>query len=292
MRKLLEVHRAGPQHWVGDGFPVRTIFSYDQAGAALSPFLLLDHAGPARFPSTQDKRGVGVHPHRGFETVTIVYDGEVEHHDSAGNGGHIGAGDVQWMTAASGILHEEYHAPDFARAGGTFEVAQLWVNLPARSKMAPPGYQTLLRQDIPVIELEGGAGSLRVIAGEYQGRRGPARTFTPMNVWDLKLRAGSTVRLAPPGSHNVALVVLKGRALINADEAVDQDEVALFERSEGEIDVRAERDAAMLVLTGEPLNEPIVGYGPFVMNTREEIHQAYADFQRGRFGTTAPAAPR
>jgi len=289
MRKLLEVHRAGPQHWVGDGFPVRTIFSYDQAGAALSPFLLLDHAGPARFTPTQQKRGVGVHPHRGFETVTIVYDGEVEHHDSAGNGGHIGAGDVQWMTAASGILHEEYHSPAFARSGGTFEVAQLWVNLPARDKMAPPGYQTLLRQDIPVIELEGNAGSLRVIAGEYQGRKGPARTFTPMNVWDVRLRAGGDVRLALPGSHNALLVVLKGRALVNGAEPVDPDEVALFERGEEEISIRAERDAALLVLTGEPLNEPVVGYGPFVMNTREEIHQAYADFQRGRFGTPAPA---
>lgn len=282
MRKLSEVHRAGPQHWVGDGFPVRTLFSYDRGGAALSPFLLLDHAGPARFTPTSEKRGVGVHPHRGFETVTIVYEGEVEHHDSAGNGGRIGAGDVQWMTAASGILHEEYHAPEFARAGGTFEVAQLWVNLPARAKMSPPGYQTLLKPDIPAVELAA-AGTLRVIAGDYGGHKGPARTCTPMNVWDLHLHAGSEVELAIPASHNLVLPVLKGIVTVNGLETVNADEVALFDRGDGTLNIRADRDTVALVLTGEPLNEPIVGYGPFVMNSREEIHQAYADFQRGRF---------
>jgi redox-sensitive bicupin YhaK (pirin superfamily) len=286
MRKLLEVHRAGPQHWVGDGFPVRTLFSYDRGGAALSPFLLLDHAGPARFTPTSEKRGVGVHPHRGFETVTIVYDGEVEHHDSTGNGGRIGAGDVQWMTAASGILHEEYHAPEFARTGGTFEVAQLWVNLPARSKMAPPGYQTLLNADIPVVPLTG-ASRLRIIAGDYQGHRGPAHTFTPMNVWDLHLHAGGEVALPVPALHNLVLPILKGRVSVNGSETVNADEVALFDRDDGMLKIQADRDSIALVLTGEPLNEPIVGYGPFVMNSREEIHQAYADFQRGKFGDVA-----
>jgi redox-sensitive bicupin YhaK (pirin superfamily) len=174
MRKIVEIHRAGPPHWVGDGFPVRSVFTYDGLGEALSPFLLLDHAGPAQFSPTDRARGVGEHPHRGFETVTIVYEGEVEHRDSAGNGGRIGPGDVQWMTAASGILHEEYHSRDFARTGGTFEVAQLWVNLPARSKMAPPEYQTLLNQDIPAVTLPDNAGVLRVIAGEFNGRKGPA----------------------------------------------------------------------------------------------------------------------
>ena len=283
MRKILEIHRAGPQHWVGDGFPVRSVFTYDRAGAALSPFLLLDHAGPARFTPTRETRGVGEHPHRGFETVTIVYDGEVEHHDSAGNGGRIGPGDVQWMTAASGILHEEYHSPDFASGGGTFEVAQLWVNLPARFKMAPPRYQTLAKRDIPVVELENGAGMLRVIAGEFRGSKGPARTFTPINVWDLRLKAGASVRLAVPGTHNLALVVLKGKVRVNDEENAAADEVVLFERADGDITVQAESDATLLVLIGEPLDEPIAAYGPFVMNTREEIQQAFADYHAGRF---------
>lgn len=291
MRKVLEIHRAGPQHWVGDGFPVRTVFSYDRAAAALSPFLLLDHAGPARFTPTTEKRGVGVHPHRGFETVTIVYEGEVEHHDSAGNGGHIGPGDVQWMTAASGILHEEYHAPDFARRGGTFEVAQLWVNLPARDKMAPPGYQTLLARDIPSVAL-GSAGTLRVIAGECDGQRGPARTFTPINVWDVRLNAGADATLVVPPSHNLVLAGLKGTVLVNDTDTVAPDEFALFERGTGEVRLRADQDAKLLLLSGEPLNEPIAGYGPFVMNTREEIQQAFADYHAGRFATprTASAA--
>lgn len=292
MRKALEILRAGPQHWVGDGFPVRTIFSYDHAGDALSPFLLLDHAGPARFPPAGQKRGVGVHPHRGFETVTIVYDGEVEHHDSAGNGGLIGAGEVQWMTAASGILHEEYHSVRFARTGGTFEVAQLWVNLPARHKMAPPGYQTLLTKDIPEMRLENDAGVLRVIAGEFEGRKGPARTFTPMNVWDMHLRAAGNINLRLPESHNASLVVLKGKVLINAAATVVGDEVALFERAHGDIRLHAEPDSIVLVLTGEPLNEPIAGYGPFVMNTREEIEQAFADYHAGRFARPAEDAAR
>lgn len=281
MRKILQIHRASPQHWVGDGFPVRTVFSYDRSGAALSPFLLLDHAGPAPFTPTDKKRGVGQHPHRGFETVTIVYEGEVEHHDSAGNGGHIGPGDVQWMTAAAGIVHEEYHAPAFARRGGTFEVAQLWVNLPARHKMAPPAYQTLLGKDIPQIGV--GDGVLRVIAGEYQGHTGPARTFTPMNVWDLRLTAGAKTTLAVPDRHNLVLVVLKGRVRINGDETANVDEFVLFNHGGDAVALEAEGDALLLVLSGEPLNEPIAGYGPFVMNTREEIQQAFADYNAGRF---------
>ncbi|MGQ0524830.1 MAG: pirin family protein [Betaproteobacteria bacterium] len=287
MKKVREIHRAGPQHWVGDGFPVRTLFSYDRAADALSPFLLLDHAGPARFAPTQQKRGVGVHPHRGFETVTLVYEGEVEHHDSAGNGGRIGAGDVQWMTAASGILHEEYHAPEFARTGGTFEVAQLWVNLPARHKMAPPGYQTLLKKDIPDVRLENDAGVLRVIAGEYGGHPGPARTFTPVNMWDLRLNAGGHAVMPVPQNHNLVLVVLKGKVRVNDAETVAPDEVAIFERRGGNITLHADQDSKTLLLSGEPLNEPIAGYGPFVMNTHAEIQQAFADFHNGRLGTAA-----
>ena len=287
MRKIIEIHRAAPPHWVGDGFPVRSVFSYDVLGEALSPFLLLDHAGPARFAPTDHRRGVGEHPHRGFETVTIVYEGEVEHHDSAGNGGRIGPGDVQWMTAASGILHEEYHSRDFARTGGTFEVAQLWVNLPARFKMAPPGYQTLLNRDIPEVTLPGNAGILRVIAGDFQGRKGPARTFTPVNVWDLRLSPGAHVALPAVDGHGLALVVLQGQVRVNDAETAGADEVVVFERGEGGITLDANGEAKVLLLSGEPLNEPIAGHGPFVMNTYEEIQQAFADYHRGRLGKAA-----
>ncbi len=287
MRKIVEIHRAAPPHWVGDGFPVRSVFSYDGLGEALSPFLLLDHAGPARFSPTDHRRGVGEHPHRGFETVTIVYEGEVEHHDSAGNGGRIGPGDVQWMTAASGILHEEYHSRDFARNGGTFEVAQLWVNLPARFKMAPPGYQTLLNRDIPEVKLPGGAGALRVIAGEFQGNKGPARTFTPINVWDVRLSAGAHVELPVPEGHGLALVVLQGKVGVNEAETAAADEVVIFERGEGGITLDAKAETKVLLLSGEPLNEPIAGHGPFVMNTYEEIQQAFADYHHGRLGKAA-----
>ncbi len=230
---------------------------------------------------------VGEHPHRGFETVTIVYEGELEHRDSAGNGGRIGAGDVQWMTAASGILHEEYHSPDFARSGGTMEMAQLWVNLPARSKMAPPGYQTLLNKDIPAVTLDSKAGVLRVVAGDYQGHHGPARTFTPINVWYLRLNADGRVALLPPDGHTVALVVLQGTIRVNDAETANVDEVVVFEQGSGEVAIAASTDVKVLLLSGEPLNEPIVGHGPFVMNTTDEIRQAFVDFQRGRLGRPA-----
>lgn len=287
MRPIREIHRAGEPHWVGDGFPVRSIFSYDGLGRELSPFLLLDHAGPAKFAPTDHQRGVGEHPHRGFETVTIVYAGEIEHRDSAGNGGRIGAGDVQWMTAASGILHEEYHSPDFARSGGTMEMAQLWVNLPARSKMAPAGYQTLLNYDIPSVKLDNDASVLRVVAGDYQEHHGPARTFTPINVWDLRLNAGGRTVLPLPDGHTVALVVLQGTVRVNDAETANVDEVVVFGQDSGEIAIAASTEAKVLLLSGEPLNEPIVGHGPFVMNTNDEIRQAFVDFQRGRLGRPA-----
>ncbi|MBX9903693.1 MAG: pirin family protein [Burkholderiales bacterium] len=274
MRTIREIHRAGEHHWVGDGFPVRSIFSYNRLGRELSPFLLLDHAGPAKFAPTDRQRGVGEHPHRGFETVTIVYEGEVEHRDSAGNGGRIGAGDVQWMTAASGILHEEYHSSDFARSGGTME-------------MAPPGYQTLLNKDIPAVTLDNGAGVLRVVAGDYQEYHGPAHTFTPINVWDLRLNAGGRVVLPLPDGHTVALVVLQGTIRINDAESANVDEVVVFEPGNGEVAITAGTDAKLLLLSGEPLNEPIVGHGPFVMNTTDEIRRAFVDFHQGRLGRPA-----
>lgn len=202
-------------HWVGDGFPVRSLFSYNSLGAHISPFLLLDYAGPHYFEPTTDRRGVGQHPHRGFETVTIVYDGEVEHRDSAGNGGVIGPGDVQWMTAAGGIIHEEYHSPAFAKTGGPFRMIQLWVNLPAKDKMAPGGYQGILDADIPVVDLPGGVGKARIIAGEFGGVKGPARTFTPINVWDVTLVRDADITLDLPEGHTAMLVVLTGHVTVN-----------------------------------------------------------------------------
>ena len=288
MKKIQGIYNAPARHWVGDGFPVRSLFSYNTHGRHLSPFLLLDHAGPEFFTPTTDPRGVDVHPHRGFETVTIVYRGEVQHRDSTGAGGTIGPGDVQWMTAGAGILHEERHSQAFAGSGGTLDMVQLWVNLPAKDKMTTPGYQTLLRQDIPVVDLPEGAGSLRVIAGEYAGRTGPARTFSPMDVWDLRLQRGRSTRLAFKAGRTAALVVLHGTVQINGSEIVRDAQFVVLDRDAGEVVLEANSDATLLVLSGEPLDEPIVGSGPFVMNTQEEVGQAIADFQNGKFGDIHP----
>lgn len=284
MKNIIGIYTSPKTHWVGDGFPVRTLFSYDNLGKHISPFLLLDHAGPAQFTPTSARRGVGQHPHRGFETVTIVYDGEVEHRDSTGSGGKIGPGDVQWMTAASGILHEEFHSQAFAKRGGTLEMVQLWVNLPAKDKMADAGYQTLLDADIPNIALPDQAGSLRLIAGEFAGQRGPARTFTPIDVWDLRLKGGKLLNLDLHEGRNTALVVLRGTVQVNGQELVRQGQLALLERKGAQLSLEANGDAVVLLLSGEPIDEPIVGHGPFVMNSEQQIHQAFADFQSGRFG--------
>lgn len=270
-------------HWVGDGFPVRSLFSYHLLGEHASPFLLLDYAGPHVFEPTTARRGVGKHPHRGFETVSIVYDGEVEHRDSAGNGGVIGPGDVQWMTAAGGIIHEEYHSPGFAKAGGPFRMVQLWVNLPSRDKMAPAGYQGIVSADIPVVGLPEGAGTARIIAGDFAGTKGPAKTFSPVNVWDMRLKAGAQVILPLPEGHTSLLVVLNGHVTVGGAQPLGEAEVLLLSREGGGISLQADGDTTLLVLTGEPLNEPIVGHGPFVMNTEADIHQAIDDFNKGRF---------
>ena len=284
MKNILGVYSAPPRHWVGDGFPVRSMFSYQSHGKHVSPFLLLDHAGPMHFDPADRPRGVGEHPHRGFETVTIVYEGEVEHKDSTGAGGRIGPGDVQWMTAGSGILHQEFHSHEFTRTGGNLEMVQLWVNLPANDKMTDPSYQTLLDADIPVIDLADGAGQVRVIAGEFDGHRGPACTFTPMHVWDLRLNRDGKARLELPDGWNSMLVVLRGTIEINGTEiARDGELVVLGPEREG-VDLESNNDAVVLVLSGEPIDEPIVGHGPFVMNTDEEIHQAIRDFSSGQFG--------
>jgi redox-sensitive bicupin YhaK (pirin superfamily) len=284
MKNIIGIYTSPRTHWVGDGFPVRTLFSYDTLGKHISPFLLLDHAAPAEFTPTTERRGVGQHPHRGFETVTIVYKGELEHRDSTGSGGTIGPGDVQWMTAGSGILHEEFHSEGFAKSGGTLEMVQLWVNLPAKDKMADAGYQTILDGDIPNIPLKDQAGSLRLIAGEFDGHTGPARTFTPIDVWDLRLKGGKLLILDLHEGRNTALVVLRGTVQVNGLESVREGQLALFDRKGDQLTLEASEDAVVLLLSGEPIDEPIVGHGPFVMNTEQEIHQAFADFQSGRFG--------
>ncbi|MET1067974.1 MAG: pirin family protein [Pseudomonas prosekii] len=284
MKNLIGIYTSPRAHWVGDGFPVRTLFSYDTMGQHISPFLLLDHAGPAHFTPTSERRGVGQHPHRGFETVTIVYDGEVEHRDSSGGGGKIGPGDVQWMTAASGIIHEEFHSEAFAERGGNMEMVQLWVNLPAKDKMAGAGYQTILDRDIPNIPLQDHAGSLRLIAGEFDGQTGPSRTFTPIDVWDIRLNAGKLLTLDLHEGRNTALVVLRGTVQINGGELAREGQLALFERDGEQLSLEANNDAVVLLLSGEPIDEPIVGHGPFVMNSEAEIHQAFADFHSGQFG--------
>ena len=288
MKKILSTRSAPGRHWVGDGFPVHGLFGYQSGAEERSPFLLLDYAAPTRFEPTSARRGVGQHPHRGFETVTIVYDGEVEHRDSTGQGGVIGAGDVQWMTAGAGILHEEFHSTDFARTGGPFEMVQLWVNLPAKDKAAPPGYQAIGNADIPAVPLADMAGSpagqVRVIAGEFGDERGPAHTFTPMNVWDVRVRAGHTVSLAQPEGWTSLLVVLDGSVDVNGEAAMRSAQMATLSPEGSGIRIEAKTDAKLLLLAGEPIDEPVVGYGPFVMNSQAGIVQAIEDFNSGKFG--------
>jgi hypothetical protein len=283
-KTVVEVHRYGSRHWVGDGFPVRNLIPGNTVGEQLSPFLLLDYAGPENFQPTGTPRGVGEHPHRGFETVTIVYDGVVAHRDSAGNAGVIGPGDVQWMTAASGIVHEEMHERAWAKTGGTLHAIQLWVNLPKTHKMSKPGYQTLLNGEIPSVDLDGGAGRLRVIAGEFRGVKGPARTFTPVHLYDLRVKAGHRAEVTVPAGFNTAVFVLQGEVSINGSGPVKEAELARFDRTGERIVIEATADTILLVLAGEPINEPVARYGPFVMNTQQEIVEAVHDYQAGRMG--------
>jgi redox-sensitive bicupin YhaK (pirin superfamily) len=288
MKNVISVHRGPPAHWVGNGFHVRSLFSYEAQAQTLSPFLLLDYAAPEKFAPSDEPRGVGRHPHRGFETVTIAYQGGVEHRDSAGNHGVIGPGDVQWMTAASGIVHEEWHERDFTRRGGTMEMAQLWVNLPAKDKLAAPGYQDIRSAQIPVVNLGTGA-SVRVIAGEFRGTKGPARTFTPINVWDARIRAGQRIELDFIEGYTTLLALLQGKVKINGEESAQAAELAILDRAGTRVVLEAVEDATVLVLNGAPIQEPVVGYGPFVMNTHEEIHQAIRDFQSGRLDRASAA---
>lgn len=284
MKKLLFTQRSNTPHWVGDGFPVRSIFSYNDLAKDLSPFLLMDYGGPTEFSPTNQRRGVGEHPHRGFETVTIVYAGEVEHRDSAGGGGIIKAGDVQWMTAASGLVHEEFHGKEFAKSGGNFEMVQLWVNLPKKHKMDKPRYQGLRSENIPQVELPNGAGILRVIAGEFAGKKGPARTFSPINIWDTSLKAGGKTEFKVPAGHTTSVFVLKGKVSLPDGKAIGEAEIGILEPQGETFQLQATEDAKILFLGGEPINEPIIGYGPFVMNTPAEIQQAFMDYESGKMG--------
>ena len=284
IKKLQRIQRSTERHWVGNGFPVRTLLGYSNLGPAISPFLLFDYAGPMEFPPTEKRLGVGEHPHRGFETVTIVYSGEVEHRDSSGGGGGIGPGDVQWMTAASGLVHEEFHGREFARRGGMFEMVQLWVNLPAKDKMSQPHYQSILNSQIPVLSLPHGQGSVRVIAGQFDGIKGPARTYTPIHVWDLRLASERQIYLPVPDGYTTMLAVLKGSVRIDGAETIGPAEIGLFEREGDHLCIDSAEDATALLLCGEPIDEPIVGSGPFVMNSAEEIRQAIVDYQSGKMG--------
>jgi redox-sensitive bicupin YhaK (pirin superfamily) len=287
LKKVLGTTSAPKPHWVGDGFPVHSMFGYTGDAKRTSPFLLLDYAAPTRFEPTSHRRGVGNHPHRGFETVTIVYDGEIQHRDSTGRGGVIGPGDVQWMTAGSGILHEEFHSDKYGREGGPFEMAQLWVNLPAKDKMIEPGYQGITNGQIPAVTLPDDAGTVRVIAGEYAGTKGPALTHTPMNVWDVRLKPGKIADLSQPEGWTVQVVVLAGTVQVNGDAILRAAQMATLATDGRGVTIEANNDAKILFLAGEPIDEPVVGYGPFVMNSREEIVQAIEDFNRGKFGQIA-----
>lgn len=286
MKKVAKVHQAPAKHWVGNGFHVQSMFSYNDTDKNLSPFLLMDYNPPRHFDGGRktDFRGVGEHPHRGFETVTIAYQGEVTHRDSYGGGGTIGTGDVQWMTAGSGLMHQEYHSDRFSLEGGIFEMVQLWVNLPKKYKMTTPKYQAIKSNDIPVVQLNNEAGSARIIAGDFEGTNGTASSFTDINMWDIVMNEGKSYLFKVPTSHNLIILVLDGTVQINGDSIARTGELITFEGKEADVLIEANNMSKLLILSGEPIDEPIVGYGPFVMNTREEILQAIKDVQNGKFG--------
>jgi redox-sensitive bicupin YhaK (pirin superfamily) len=285
-KTIVKVTGPRGQHWVGNGFNVRQMFGYNDLGRDLSPFLLMDYAGPTEFaPAGGERRGVGAHPHRGFETVTIVYQGGVEHRDSVGNHGEIGPGDVQWMTAGTGVLHEEMHSSKFSKTGGIFELVQLWVNLPAKQKLTAPNYQTLTQAEIPRVSLAGEGGFLRVVAGEFLGSKGPAKTHTAIDIWDIALGEGANSALKVPEGHTCAIFCLKGEVLICNKELVTGPKLIIFDSLGAQINLHAKSAAKLLFLGGLPLNEPMVGLGPFVMNTDRELEQAFKDYEAGRFGS-------
>jgi len=283
-KSIAVIAKASPAQ-VGDGFFIRRAMPGGGVGLGeMSPFLVLDHAGPTSIEPGNHQKGVDEHPHRGFETVSIVYQGELEHRDSAGNSGRIGPGDVQWMTAASGLVHEEKHSKAFTQQGGTLEMIQLWVNLPAAQKMIPPRYQEILASDIPSAPLGTGNSHARVIAGSLQGKQGPAKTFTPLDVLDVRLQAGDSFELDLREGDNTAVYALKGKVRLNDSDTVSEAEIARFDQTGNAIKLEALEDSALLILSGTPINEPIASYGPFVMNTSEEIRQAIQDYHTGKMG--------
>jgi len=285
-KKIERVVSPPRPHMVGDGFRVHNFIpSGLQVGfERMDPFLMLDYNSKFYFPPTNEARGVGVHPHRGFETVTIAYKGKVAHHDSAGNSGVIEEGDVQWMTAASGILHKEYHEENFSKAGGDFQMVQLWVNLPSKDKMSPPKYQGIVNSDLQKVELPENAGIVEVIAGEYQGIKGSASTFTPVHLFNAKLNKGGKANFSFPENYNTAVLVIEGNIKVNNSEEITTDSLGLLANEGEKFSVEATDNAVALILSGAPINEPIAAQGPFVMNTRAELVQAMNDFNMGKFG--------
>ena len=283
IKPVSAILNAPAPHMVGDGFKVSNFFPKGYR-IKMSPFFLLDYNAKTALSATTEPRGVGVHPHRGFETVTIAYHGSVAHHDSAGNSGIIYPGDVQWMTAARGILHKEYHEEKFSKSGGIFQMVQLWVNLPAKEKMSTPKYQSVKQMDMGKFELPAAAGTVEVIAGEYKGIKGTASTFTPIQLYNLRLNADGEAILSFPADFNTGFVIIEGTVLINGTERADVNQFVHFKNEGTEINIKASEKSVVLVLSGEPINEPIAQYGPFLMNNQAEIKQALSDYNEGKFG--------
>ena len=284
LRSIEAIFNPPPHHWVGDGFKVNNFIPSVIPMQRISPFVMLDYGAKTYFPPTNEAKGVGSHPHRGFETVTIAYKGKIAHHDSRSNSGIIGQGEVQWMTAGSGILHKEYHEKEFAKAGGDFQMVQLWVNLPAKNKMTEPKYQALTKDKIVKIELPNNSGVAEIIAGDFLEQTGPAFTFSPINLVSLKLNSSAEFSFELPKEFNVAILILEGQVQINEKQA-KENQMVLFQNDAQQISINATEESVLLVISGEPLNEPIFSYGPFLMNTKEEIIQAFEDFEAGKFGT-------
>ena len=285
-RSIEKIVKPGTPHFVGDGFRVHNFIPGSSTMQRLDPFIMLDYNAKYNFPPSQIPKGVGVHPHKGFETVTIAYKGRIEHGDSSGGGGIIGEGDVQWMTAASGVLHKEFHETEWSKKGGEFQMVQLWVNLPAEEKKNAAKYQAISTNDINRVELPENQGFVEIIAGEYDGNKGPASTFTPVNMLNLKLNKGAKITLNFPAHYTTALLAVEGDAKVNESDLI-QDHFALLANDGETFSVEAKTDTTVLVLSGEPINEPIAAHGPFVMNTREELIQAFEDFNAGKFGYLA-----
>lgn len=286
IKKIEVIVPPSEPHFVGDGFRVHNFIpsAYRLDMQRMDPFIMLDYNSRFYFPPSDKPLGVGVHPHRGFETVTIAYKGRVAHHDSAGGGGIIGEGDVQWMTAASGVLHKEYHEETFSKEGGEFQMVQLWVNLPAKDKMSRPKYQAISNQEMGIVELENNGGSVEIIAGEYRNVKGPASTFTPISMLNVKLTEQGEAEFNFPANSNTALLVVEGEIEVNGFATIRLDHLVLFENVGEQFTVKGLKKSTVLILSGQPINEPIAAHGPFVMNTRQELVEAFQDFQNGKFG--------